>query len=833
MNVTRSEFVRTETTALVDDLTKYADRPVTIQLRGGFNLQTDFGPSSPKAICLVMDPRILRSARSEEKAREIWRALGFYQLQQQLHPATVQLGKATEAGYRLLFVLVNDENLERMATAADANVGSLLQTLAGYVYRGNTRARTDAVTAIVTDAVGGGYEANATYVQRVNEFAYYFRRHLTAVAETDALVVEALGFVPAELKDMSKDQLLELAGQIHAVLSRGITLPKPVVAAAIKAIEPDADATTDEVVEETVEADDPLLSLSPVDPAWWQTVLRSRWSYVTLFTSVFVWLVLCLSVGMDIWLGLFWTIVASVAVGMVAGGISLWVKRRREAEGEDEDSPPDRGFSLKALWKALFGWIRIDVGINCTRSGLGALIGGGSCAILGLAFAGSFGAILGGIVGAFGGAVIGGAWQQVCASAVECWNSFNIGVWRPLARCTGELWTGLQGVLADWRDRLSTCAFNFRRSPLVSHICSGAVNLARGIGTWVSRTAYLAWRSPSFRLFVIALPIAMLLSMLYAVAAFGAQMAIWQLIIIVVVWVAVLSFSWIFRHQIKQFLTADVFTDEEVDHDVSCRLPVDKQTLTFEPIGTVVAVDANPAYLLRTQAEVATAAGILSSSLRRAGFVNAEKDDRADGHDLIEDLEVTLFGETDVFIGDVSKRRTWVSIDVLVDCSDSQREPTATLRAGDKFERSKKLALAIEAAVKGKRGISARFWGFTDTEMLDCGLAGSGRLSGLQPGGGNNDAAALQVAAQSAAARGRSAKIVILISDVQPADCSWGALNQLGWRLTQEGVIVIQVAVDKTDDSPLPWNMVDLHDQNLQAAAAQLGSVFESQLVSA
>ncbi|MBY0359643.1 MAG: hypothetical protein K2W82_16680 [Candidatus Obscuribacterales bacterium] len=828
MDVKNSPFVKEQTTLLAADLARYADRPVRIELKGGPHLQTAFGADSRQALRVVLDPGILAKVRNEETACTIWRAIAFFQLQRLLTPAVEQLKSAEDANCRPVFLLLNDEHDERCAMSRDANLGSLFQSLTGYVYRSATRQRSDGITEIAGGSANGGGSC-AAYFRRVNEFAYYLRRHLPTSDNVDAVVAEALAYVPDDLKELSKDQVLQLALQVQTILARDVAVPKKTVVEPIQAVLPLDEAAGDEVAEDAA-VEDPILALNPVDPRWWQVVLGSRWSYITLFTAVLVWLVVCLSFGVNFWLGLFWTGSVGSAVALLAGAVAVRNRYRTRRENDGTRAPR---LPRRSLGEILFGWLPFRVQyVGGFQLSFGVLVGALAGLLVGLVLSG-IGllplAIIGGAIGAFASL----RWEAICRGATCTWEFLIDGVWTSFTNLCRRGWANVRGFVLDRWDGICETKDRFWRSALMIHLRAGLVSLICGFGAWCSRTVFLLWRNPSLRLVIVALPIAMVLATVYAVAFFSTKLMLWQLVMMVGFWVVMLGLTWVYRKAIKRFLLVDMFNDEEVDHDVACTLPVDKTTTGFSAIETVIPVNADAGFVERTAAEVLEAARVLSDSLTRIGITSAEKDYCPEGDDLIDELELVLAGEVNVLVAEKPKRRMSLAIDVLIDCSDSQTEPTSLLARGQKFQRSKMIALALEAAVRGKRGVSLQTWGFTASEIYDCGSAGGERASGLQTAGGNNDAAALWHASQSLLSRPASVRAIVIVSDMQPADCSWGALNALGWQLTQDGIVVIQVAVDSNHDAPLPWNVVDLHSKPLLDAAGSLGRIFESSLIAA
>jgi hypothetical protein len=129
----------------------------------------------------------------------------------------------------------------------------------------------------------------------------------------------------------------------------------------------------------------------------------------------------------------------------------------------------------------------------------------------------------------------------------------------------------------------------------------------------------------------------------------------------------------------------------------------------------------------------------------------------------------------------------------------------------------------IAEAVRPLRGVEARFFGFTDTVIYDCGDSGDCGVTGLRADGGNNDAAALFHVAQVAAASAKRARVLVMISDGLPTECSVGALKGLVRTLTKrKGMVCAQVAVRPLAEVCFPHYVV-LDDAEPDVAVARFG----------
>lgn len=161
-------------------------------------------------------------------------------------------------------------------------------------------------------------------------------------------------------------------------------------------------------------------------------------------------------------------------------------------------------------------------------------------------------------------------------------------------------------------------------------------------------------------------------------------------------------------------------------------------------------------------------------------------------------------------------RRTDLFLGTLIDCSGS-------MSVGQNLDRAKRFGILVAEAVRHLPGVEARFFGFTDSEIYDAGSATDCQVAALETSGGNNDAAALYHAANVALSSQKRAKVLIMISDGLPTECSVAALKGLVVNLTKRrNIVCAQVAVRKLDEVAFP-NYVVLDDSELDVAVAKFG----------
>lgn len=169
---------------------------------------------------------------------------------------------------------------------------------------------------------------------------------------------------------------------------------------------------------------------------------------------------------------------------------------------------------------------------------------------------------------------------------------------------------------------------------------------------------------------------------------------------------------------------------------------------------------------------------------------------------VARELEV----HTDLFIG------------VVIDCSGS-------MSAGQSMAKAHRFGVLLAEASRGLAGVDARFFGFTDTVIYDAGDERNCGVTSLEPSGGNNDAAALYHAAQVAAASRRRAKLLVMISDGLPTECSVLALRNLVQQLARRrGILCAQVAVRPITEVCFP-HYIELLDPELDRAVRRFGEI--------
>ena len=95
----------------------------------------------------------------------------------------------------------------------------------------------------------------------------------------------------------------------------------------------------------------------------------------------------------------------------------------------------------------------------------------------------------------------------------------------------------------------------------------------------------------------------------------------------------------------------------------------------------------------------------------------------------------------------------------------------------------------------------------------------------LQAGGGNNDAAGLHHAAQVALASRRKSRLLVMISDGAPTECTTTALRKLVRHLERRrGVACAQVVVNRLDERCFD-TYLEVLDDDVATAVRAFGAI--------
>jgi len=158
-----------------------------------------------------------------------------------------------------------------------------------------------------------------------------------------------------------------------------------------------------------------------------------------------------------------------------------------------------------------------------------------------------------------------------------------------------------------------------------------------------------------------------------------------------------------------------------------------------------------------------------------------------------------------------------IFVGTVIDCSGS-------MTAFDHIEKAKRFGVLVAEAARDLPGVDTRFFGFTDAVIFDAGDGGRCAVTSMAAQGGNNDAAALFHVARVGAASARRTRLLVMISDGLPTQCSTTALRALVTNLGRKGFICAQVAVHPLEEVCFP-NYVVLNEKNMDQSVAKFGEL--------
>lgn len=240
----------------------------------------------------------------------------------------------------------------------------------------------------------------------------------------------------------------------------------------------------------------------------------------------------------------------------------------------------------------------------------------------------------------------------------------------------------------------------------------------------------------------------------------------------------------------------------------------------FGVITSVTRVDYNRAEASKYTKLVARQARHLRAFLEELGLAKVPERFRIQGRrfDPSRAQSMVIRNDPRVLIARRTVIRSDVFLSVVVDCSGS-------MAAGDRIERAKLFAALIAEAGRGMPGVDVRIFGFTDAVIYDAGDGRQCAAHGLRAGGGNNDAAGLWHAAQAARQSQRRSKVLVMISDGLPTECSVAALRKLVEHLTRrDKMVCAQVAVAKLSEVCFPHHVL-LEGDSIDEAVRRFGAL--------
>lgn len=244
----------------------------------------------------------------------------------------------------------------------------------------------------------------------------------------------------------------------------------------------------------------------------------------------------------------------------------------------------------------------------------------------------------------------------------------------------------------------------------------------------------------------------------------------------------------------------------------------------FTPILNVVPAEDAPAEYERLVSQVQREVRVLRRYFQTLGKEDMELGGQVRGHrfDATRAARLAIFGVPDVLVRREERFVPDLFVGVAVDCSSS-------MAFGDRMDKALSFAVLLMEATRRVPGITARAIGFTDDVILDAGRPASRRVAGFRPSGGNNDSAGLMHLAERALGSGHKNRLLIMISDGFPTECSLQSLTELVHTLDRRfGISCVQVAVAPMDAERVAFpDYTDLTALNLPSAVALFGKMVQ------
>lgn len=238
----------------------------------------------------------------------------------------------------------------------------------------------------------------------------------------------------------------------------------------------------------------------------------------------------------------------------------------------------------------------------------------------------------------------------------------------------------------------------------------------------------------------------------------------------------------------------------------------------FSPITAVEVVPPDPAKHAEVARKVRRHASRMRQHLEELGLRFEPERMRLRGHRIDATRLRPLVTRADprVLVAREVRNRTDLFLGLAIDCSGSMQ--------GASMERAHAFGVLLAEAARELRGIDLRAFGFTDRLILDAGDARRCAITSLRATDGNNDAAALWHVAEVARRSPRRAKLVVMISDGLPTECSVEALRGCVRKVERMGIACAQVAVRPLEEICFPHHVL-IDGGELDAAVARFGQV--------
>ena len=220
--------------------------------------------------------------------------------------------------------------------------------------------------------------------------------------------------------------------------------------------------------------------------------------------------------------------------------------------------------------------------------------------------------------------------------------------------------------------------------------------------------------------------------------------------------------------------------------------------------------------LARLRAEVRPHVRLLRSHFERLGRTLAEHHASRRGRrlDMARVRDLALLGRPDALVHSEEVLAPDAYLGLLIDRSGS-------MQIGDRMPLARKFGVLLAEAARGLRGIEGHISAFDGNTFYRLGDFQRHAIAALTADDGNNDSGALLRAAQLALASRRRNRLIVMISDGSPAECSVASLRNLVQVLEKRYAIACaQVAVAPLSEICFP-HFLDVSSKPTREAVRQ------------
>ena len=197
------------------------------------------------------------------------------------------------------------------------------------------------------------------------------------------------------------------------------------------------------------------------------------------------------------------------------------------------------------------------------------------------------------------------------------------------------------------------------------------------------------------------------------------------------------------------------------------------------------------------------------------GIVDEYASKRGRRIDLVQARRMVVSSSPNLLVSSLHHALPDGYIGILIDSSSSM--------AGEKMGLAKAFGALVAESAKAIRGLDGHVNAFDDDTFCRLGDFQRNSIATLWAEGRNNDAGALERAADLALLSRRRHKLILMISDGCPTECSVESLEALVDKITDAfGIVCVQVGVEPIPKVVFP-NYVDLSKYPMDEAVARFG----------